>query len=411
MNLAEEETIDLAEEKMPFEKPKLFFIILFCLATILFFSPRFLDYSYQYYLYYLHFLAAAAFIAYNNRWLKNDSFTIPFLFILVGIFVSGLVSSFSWGQSMFKSITSILPYLSYLLYFLLMVWKFKVEDVEKVIPVLGFLFAGAYIIAFVTYPNSLFGGIYAEMHNDERGFQRIVMPGVGFLFLFSFFSISKYYRQKELKWLMIFFFSIILIVGTLTRSLMVGSFALLTLYILRSSRIVFKLLAIVIVSVIVILITQLEMFQNMKEMTVAQFEYYETDFRYMAARFFLTEFSPNLPSKIFGNGLSGVDTWYGLYIQYLARRLGFYTSDIGYIGLYVVHGIVTVAGFFILIYRVIRIKVPREQIYSKYFLYFVFLVSIIVDAPFNIYWIPSIVLAAYILTANNKGKLQPAETI
>ena len=409
--MAEEVTLDLAEEKMSFGKLKLFFIVLFCLATILFFSPRFLDYSYQYYLYYLHFLAAVAFVAYNNRWLKNDSFTFPFLFILVGILVSGVVSSFSWGQSMFKAITSIMPYLSYLLYFLLMVWKFKVEDVEKVIPILGFLFAGAYIIAFVTFPNSLFGGIYAEMHNDERGFQRIVMPGVGFLFLFSFFSINKYYRQKELKWLLIFLFSLMLIVGTLTRSLMVGSFTLLTLYILRSSRIVFKLIAIIFVAALVILITQMEFFQVMKDMTVAQFEHYETDFRYMAARFFLTEFSPNLPSKIFGNGLSGVDTWYGLYIQYLARRLGFYTSDIGYLGLYIVHGVITVAGFFILIYRVIRIKVPRERIYSKYFLYFVFLVSIIVDAPFNIYWIPSIVLAAYILTANNNEKLQPEQTV
>lgn len=409
MNTAVLEISDLEESSLRFGNLKIFFVVLFCLATILFFSPRFLDYSYQYYLYYMHFFVAVAFISYNNNRLYKDLYAIPFLFIIIGIFISGIVSTFSWSQSMYRGITAILPYLSYMLYFLLMVWRFETKDVEKVILIMGILFAGAYIISFITFPDSIFGGIYAEKHSEERGFQRIVMPGIGFLFLFSFYTISQYYKKKQLKWIFIFLFSLILIIMTLTRSLIVGSFILLTLYILRSSKFLFKIVAVVIVSGLVILITQMEFFKIMTELTKIQFQNMESDFRVLSAQFFLTEFSPNLAAKIFGNGLSGVDTWYNLYIAYLARRLGFYTSDIGYLGFYVTHGIITVVAFFVIIYRTIRISVPKDRLYGKYFLYFVFIVSLIVDTPFNIYWIPSIVLAAYIISSKKEENLQPVE--
>lgn len=409
LNTAALEISDLKENSKRFGNLKIFFVVLFCLATIFFFSPSFIDYSYQYYLYYLHFIVLVTFLAYSINKLKMDIFSVPFLFILIGIFLSCIVASFSWSQSMFSSVIAILPYLSYLLYFLLLVWKLDVRDVEKVILVMGILFAGAYIIAFVTFPDSLFGGIYAEKHSEERGFQRIVMPGIGFLFLFSFYAIGQYMQRKKFKWILLFLFSIILIIMTLTRTLIVGSFILLTLYILRSSKFVFKLFAVLIVTGLVILITQLEIFKIMTDMTVQQFENFESDFRVRSFKFFLGEFSPNLACKIFGNGLSGVDTWYNLYMEYLARRLGYYTSDIGYFGFYVTHGIITVAAFFVIIYRTIRLSVPKDRLYSKYFLYFVFIISIIIDTPFNVYWIPSIVLAVYIISSKKEEKMQPVE--
>ena len=409
LNTAGLEILDFKENSLRFGNLKIFFVILFCLATILFFSPRFLDYSYQYYLYYLHFVVAVTIIVYSNNRLKRDIYSIPFLLIITGIIISAIVSTFSWSQSMYRAVTAILPFLSYILYFLLMVWKFEVREVEKIIIIMGVLFAGAYIIAFITFPDSLFGGIYAEKHSDERGFQRIVMPGIGFLFLFSFYTISQYYKRKQFKWIIVFFFSIILIIMTLTRTLIVGSFILLTLYILRSSKFLFKLLAVVIVSGLVILITQLEFFKLMMEITRVQFQNIDSDFRVRSTQFFLTEFSPNTATKIFGNGLSGVDTWYNMYMYYLARRLGFYTSDIGYLGLYVQHGIITVLAFFALIYMTIKTSVPKDRLYSKYFLYFVFIISIIIDTPFNIYWIPSIVLAAYIISSKKEEISQPVE--
>jgi hypothetical protein len=145
-------------------------------------------------------------------------------------------------------------------------------------------------------------------------------------------------------------------------------------------------------------------FQLLVEETKVQTENMGNDIRVLSARFYLNDFSPDSFTRIFGNGEPSGKSNYLRYNYYLKEELGFYQSDVGYIGLYSKFGLLAILAYLLLIYRTLKISIPDEYLYCKYFLYFVFLISIIIDAPFNTSFIPSIVLAIYILYANDLSK-------
>ena len=71
--------------------------------------------------------------------------------------------------------------------------------------------------------------------------------------------------------------------------------------------------------------------------------------RVQAAEFFLFEFSPNWVTAIFGNG---IPYWnmsdYGIYINMLQTKYGFYLEDVGIIGYYAQIGIFGVLSFILI---------------------------------------------------------------
>jgi len=71
------------------------------------------------------------------------------------------------------------------------------------------------------------------------------------------------------------------------------------------------------------------------------------------------------------------------------------------LGLYVRFGLIAVLAYVILIYKTIKIKVPEEYLYCKYFLYFIFAVSLIIDSSFDPGCAPSIIFAIYILSSDS----------
>jgi hypothetical protein len=199
-----------------------------------------------------------------------------------------------------------------------------------------------------------------------------MLKGIGFLFLLSFFSISQFYEKRQLWWLIIFIITIISIIMLLTRTLMAVSFIFLALFILRKSSYTKRILATIIIGGFVILLSQMNFFQILVDKTMIQTANLSDEIRIRSARFFLNEFSPNILAKIFGNGLPYQDNNYSNYIAYLGNSLGFYTSDLGYIGLYIQFGVFSIFAYFILIYKTFKISVPEKYLYCKYFLYFIF---------------------------------------
>jgi hypothetical protein len=127
----------------------------------------------------------------------------------------------------------------------------------------------------------------------------------------------------------------------------------------------------------------------------------EDDIRVLSINYYLNDFSPNTFSLIFGNGEGTNESIYGQNMDYIKNELGYYQSDIGYIGLYSKFGVLAILAYIIFIYKTIKISVPVEYLYAKYFLYFIFIISIIIDAPFNPGFIPSIILAAYVLNSKD----------
>lgn len=390
---------------------RLCFIIFFCLSSILFFSPVFIPFPLLFLTYYAFFLGTVLLVIFSNRHSGKNEFSGPILLLIIAILISGLSATYSWEQGMLDSFKALIYYLSYILFFLLIIWKTPVQDIEKIISILGTIYFVIFTITFLLYPTQIFGG--EQVDSIERGFQRINLTGTGFLFLFSFYSIKKYLQERQFLWLLIFIISLIYIVMLLSRTLMMVSFVLLTLYILHLSSLLKKLLAIFVISCFVYLVSQMNFFQLMAKETKEQSQNKEDDIRVLSANYYLNDFSPNTFSLIFGNGEGTNESIYGQNMDYIKNKLGYYQSDIGYIGFYSKFGVLAILAYLIFIYKTIKTSVPDDYLYAKYFLFFIFIISIIIDAPFNPGFISSIIIAAYVLNSKdlkrpeNKSAVKP----
>jgi hypothetical protein len=376
-----------------------YFIIFFCLSSVLFFYPSFIDLSLLYYLNYALSLLIFLTVIVTYRGSDNNVFFTPIFLLLIAIFISGISATYSWGQDILSSVKALTVGLSYIFFFLLLNWKMHTKDLEKVILINGVIYILVFSVTFLLYPIPIFGG--NQQYSDDRGFQRIMLIGFGFLFLFSFYSLSKYLKKRQLLWFIIFLITVIFIIMLLTRQLIISSFIFLTAYILRKSSFSKRIIAILLIACFVYIVTQMSFYKLLVEQTKAQTENVEDDIRVLSALFYLNDFSPDNFTRIFGNGEPSGGSSYYRHYSFIEKGLGLYQSDVGYIGLYSKFGILAILAYLIVIFRTIKVSVPEEYLYCKYFLYFVFVSSILGSCTFSRDFIIPIVLALYIISSNN----------
>jgi len=265
------------------------------------------------------------------------------------------------------------------------------------------LYGLVFVISFLAYPEQLFGN--SQKYGVERGFQRISLIGDGFLFLFSFYILGKYLEQRKLSSLIYFLITIVLIIMGLSRVIIASSVFVFSIFILRKSTLYKKMLAILLIAVSMFVITKMNFYKLMLDETMSQVNYINDDIRIMSAYYYLNHFSQYTFTKIFGNGDDYMGTKYANSMDFIEKGLGLYTVDIGYIGLYAKFGILAILAYIILVFKTIKIRVDEEYLYCKYFLYFVFIISIVIDSTFSISFIPAIVVSLYILTSQEKKHL------
>ena len=192
----------------------------------------------------------------------------------------------------------------------------------------------------------------------------------------------------------------------LTRTLLVVSFILMTLFILRKSSFIKKVLTILLIVSSIYIISQMNFFQLLVKQTIEESDNKKDNIRVLAATYYLNDFSPNIFSMIFGNGVAYKESSLGSHTDHLEKDLGYYQEDVGYIGFYSKFGLLAILAYLILIYKTYKVAIPDEYLYCKYYLYFIFIISIIIDAPFNIGYITSIVFAAYILNSKDLSQIK-----
>jgi hypothetical protein len=376
---------------------KIFLVSLFCLAAIQFFSPEAFSITTIFYFYYLLLLCSIFFVIIKYKKSYNDLFAFSIVLILIAQLISVFTSAIYWNQPVFDSVKATLLGMSYILFFLLIVLNVQLGAIEKIIIILGSLYMMVFLTSFLIYPKTFFH--IHEDYGDERGFQRVSVAGVGFLFLFSFYSLKEYLKQKKALWLLIYIITVAFIIMTLTRTYIAVSLFVSFMYLLRKSNSVNKLFVILIAVGFFYLLTQMDSYKILAKQTSSQATDAREDIRMRALTYYLTSFSPGIITNIFGNGEPYQGTSYARFVSYLQEALGYYTSDIGYFGFYVKYGVLAIFAYLVLIYQTIRCRVSDDYLYCKYYLYFIFIISVIIDAPFNNSFIPSIMLAVYVLSS------------
>jgi len=379
-----------------------FYIIAFCLSTIQFFSPLLIPSSLLYYSYYAIFSYSVVFIIISYKESYNNLFTLPIFLVLLAQLIAIFSCTYSWHQSLTASILATSLNMSYILFFILVIYNFSLINTEKVIVICGSLYVVIFLVSFVIYPRTFI--TWEVNYGDERGFQRILVNGIGFLFLFSFYTLKNYILTNKRLWLLLYLVTFVTILMTLTRTLIICSTIFSFLYFIRGKKFFPVLLTLLIVGCLLYVVTQMNFYKILASETKSQASYVKEDIRSQATDYYLNNFSTNIVAKVFGNGDAYKDTEYLQYMLYLEKSLGYYETDIGYVGFYVKYGIIAILGYLIFIYRTLKVTVSEEYQYCKYFLYFIFVISVVIESPFSKSYIPAIAIAAYILSSNAAKK-------
>jgi hypothetical protein len=378
------------------------FIVLFCIASFFFYRPAFIDLRILKVVYgaLLMWLVFKTFgkSPKGSPKVKNGKLTLAVKLIVFAILFSVLPAYESWQQSIPVTLIVTLPYLSYMLYFYLRKKQVSREVLERVIYVIGITCLVCYFIAFAAFPIIVFGQHTADEINVDRGFARIIIGGLGFIYLLYFLALNTYLTKRKTKWLLVTFFCFVGIVMTLTRQVILASVVLsfYLIYIRLNLGSKFLIIAAV-VSVGIFVVPNLKFVQLLVNQTQEQTSDFKDDIRYEEGDYYLNDFPPDGFARIFGNGEPSLgNTYYGIFVQNVEAERMLFQSDVGFIGFYSKFGLVGIFAWLMVFFIVIKNRFAPDMVYLKLFVIFILLTGLTSSMPFNDNDIASIAICFYL---------------
>ena len=290
--------------------------------------------------------------------------------VIIAILLCQLASAYNayifLDQPLVVGIIATFQGFGFIVYLGLVKSKLTLHYAEKVIRLFGILFIIVSIIDRI-YP--LFG---TWAMDTDRGGVRFRLLGLTWVVLCFLMAINKYLEgvnRKRNRLLAVFCF--IAIVAAVTRqvigvSLLLGGlliFRRLSLY----KKIVFS--SILVFSFFVVL-PKISVFQKLTDTTTKQVSAnsHKADIRVVA--FYYLTFEPrNVNQILFGMGIPSFGkSKYGNSFEYFSHSTGIYREDLGYSGFYYNHGLIALLLVIFLMLSSLRIPIPSDLQYLRYFM-------------------------------------------
>ena len=290
--------------------------------------------------------------------------------VIIAILLCQLASAYNayifLDQPLIVGIIATFQGFGFIVYLGLVKSKLTLRYAEKVIRLFGILFIIVSIIDRI-YP--LFG---TWAMDTDRGGVRFRLLGLTWVVLCFLMAINKYLEgvnRKRNRQLAVFCF--IAIVAAVTRqvigvSLLLGGlliFRRLSLY----KKIVFS--SILVFSFFVVL-PKISVFQKLTDTTTKQVSAnsHKADIRVVA--FYYLTFEPrNVNQILFGMGIPSFGkSKYGNSFEYFSHSTGIYREDLGYSGFYYNHGLIALLLVIFLMLSSLRIPIPSNLQYLRYFM-------------------------------------------
>lgn len=223
--------------------------------------------------------------------------------------------------------------------------------------------------------------LWGDEFQESRGITRIIFPGGGVFILSTFIALNRLTSQKKHKWL----WSILVLLGLIipimqvTRQFIVGIFLIYLFHAIRNFTIKQKIVVFgtFIGFALVVPYIQHPIIEGLLEATERDVGLGGNYIRVLAGEYFLTDFSPNIITQIFGNGVPyfGVSN-YAFFVTSLGETHEFFLSDVGIIAVYAMFGIPAIFGFVVIWIKSFSIPLPKEYQYLKYYLWLVLFTSL-----------------------------------
>lgn len=360
---------------------KLLYFI-FVTIAIIYTAPRFLKYKI------------------NSRY-EN---LIKILFIL--IWVSMFNALFFWGQDLILSYRATAPYLALVYFLVLMSIKPDIQTMEKIIWFYCALFIILWCYGMLKAPQIIYAFDADTTMDDSRGIFRLALPGRGFLVLGFFLAVSKYVQLKQNKWLVLLAFLFVIIVFQVTRQIIAISFLVSVVYILRNNKV--ALIATIILMIFLMMGGNAIDFQknstigNMVNLTLDQLTSQKSgddNVRLLEYNYFLTNYSKNMITDIFGNGIPHFQSSFGLKEISIREQFSYFMSDVGYAAIFVRFGVIGLVLYLFVFVKAAFQKVDKQYIYAKLFIIYLAIAN--VTAAWVFEDVISLCICLYILEQYN----------
>lgn len=330
----------------------------------------------------------------------KSQFSLPVQLLTFSSFFSIAIAFLYWGQSISDSLTKTIPIAIFPIFFLLKKLNIKVKIIEQTIIFLGLVYVSLYIYQYLN-PNYAYFG-YALVnefgeYEESRGVVRIVFPGAGIFWLAVLISISKITQKKRPVY---FFFILAGLVIPFMQAIRQIIAMVILLYSFHFGKYLDlgKKIALAILfgaTSFIFFTSDLKVIEGLKE-TMEKDKSEGTKYvRFITAEYYFTEFSDNLATKVFGNGVPNEKSEYGKETIRLQER-EIWLEDVGLAGMYSQYGILAIFAWVIIAYKSLSIKVPKNYIYCKYYLWLVLLTSLTSGSIYNIHYAVSTILVLYI---------------
>ncbi|WP_434662558.1 hypothetical protein ACMYSL_10105 [Klebsiella sp. MISC125] len=362
----------------------LYFLILTC--TILFILPSFL------------------------RIRKKSKYEVPLRLLFICIWGSFFCALLFWGQDIILSYRAGATYLGIVYFFLLMKERPNKATLEKLI----WFFCGLFIVLWLYGMHKAPEIVYAidaeTTMDNSRGIFRLALPGRGFLILGFFVAVSKYVETKKNGWFLLLSVLFMFVVFQVTRQIIVFSFMIAALYILRKSKMAWVLLIIaslfLLFSGSLINVSDNSVIGKMINLSAEQATSQSTgdkNIRLLEYEYFFSNYSKNMITDIFGNGIPHFSSSYGLKEINIRERFAYFMSDVGYAEIFVRFGILGLSLYLLVFVRVALQPVDDDYMYAKLFIVYLALANVTASWVFQD--VIPLCICLYLLEKNNFQKI------
>lgn len=317
---------------------------------------------------------------------------------------SMIMAYFFWGQDFMLSYRVTASYLAIVYFFYLMQVKPDLSFIEKLIWFYCIFYIMLWLYALIRAPNLTFG-FEPEMGIDNsRGIFRLEIPGHAFVALGFFVALVKFVETKKIKWVVIFSILFIIIILHVTRQIIIFSFLVGLFYLLKEKKYLWiwlltaYLFITFICSVTVAEESVIGKLYNVTQVQANQHNQGENDIRIREYQYFFTNYSKNIITDIFGNGVAHSESEFGKMENRIANNYDIYGGDVGYAEIFMRLGLVGLLCYGIIFYKAIKQKIPPKYMYAK--LYIIYLIFANIAASWVFQDVIVICICLYILEVN-----------
>lgn len=308
---------------------------------------------------------------------KNGlSFRNAIILLFIGVLINVFSAYINQGQGPKATLLAFDIFYFILFYFFLHMMEYSVKYLEKIIIIFAVLYSVLYIIQVIVSPYPI---LDIPLYSD-RGTIRLRIEGNGFLVLAYLLLLNRFFLKNDYKWLILAFgFFIILLMGGF-RTLTFGALLLSMIMFLKLRP--FNLGSTLLVAFVITLFVALFQIKgisniltgmvNSTQDVIASGENY---IRFLSFKFFFKEFPINTSVYFLGSGMPGGYSPYYNLVQSYGYNFGFYWSDIGLLGLYIMIGPVAIAGILWYTLKAIFIKLPKDKFYLNMYFTYLLIVS------------------------------------